>query len=86
MEKSGKNAGEKKNSIIRLNIKARQDIPEFLTAHIYQYILSHWTMDKDWSWNIFSLHNFFSMLIEQLINLKEVKSENLNLGQIFKIK
>ena len=40
---------KKKNSIIRLNIMARQDLPEFLTAHIYQYILSHWTMDKDWS-------------------------------------
>ena len=31
-------------------------------------------MDIDWSWNISTLHNFCSILIEQLINLRKVKS------------
>ena len=31
----------------------------------------------DWSWNIFTLHNFFSLLIKQLIDLENVKTDNL---------
>ena len=34
-------------------------------------------LDMDWSWNIFTSHNFCSILIEQLIDLEKVKSENL---------
>ena len=33
----------------------------------------------DWSWNIFFSHNFCSMLIEQLIDLERLKSDNLKI-------
>ena len=53
--------------LFKLNIKARHEIPEFLNAKTLidtSYI--------DWSWNIFFLYKFYSMLIEQLINIKKV--------------
>ena len=31
----------------------------------------------DWSWNIFTLHNFCLLLVEQLIDLENVRTENL---------
>ena len=57
------------------NIKARHDIREFLNANLWMIHLI--AFDINWSWNIFTLHNFCSMLIEQLINLKKVKTDYL---------
>ena len=34
-------------------------------------------LNIDWSWNIFTSHNFCSMLIEQLIDLEKVRTDNL---------
>ena len=61
----------------KLNIKARHDIQEFLNANLWSIYLI--TFYIDWSWNIFTLHNIFSMLIEQLIDLEKVRIDNLNL-------
>ena len=44
------------------------------------------TFNIDWSWNIFILHNFCSMLIKQVIDLKKWELRTWNLGQISKIK
>ena len=42
----------------------------FLNANLWSiHIIA---FDIDWSWNIFTLHNFCSLLIEQLINLEKV--------------
>ena len=38
-----------------------------------------------WSWNIFTSYNFCSMLIEQLINLEKVRTDNLKFRTIFEI-
>ena len=38
-----------------------------------------WTMDIDWSQKTFTLHNYCSMLIEQLIDLRKVRTENLKI-------
>ena len=51
------------------------EIREFLNANLWSIYLI--AFDIDWSWNIFTLHNFCSMLIEQLINLEKVKTDNL---------
>ena len=37
------------------------------------------TWDIDWSWNIFTLHNFGSMPLEQLIDLRKVWTDSENL-------
>ena len=61
--------------LLKLNIKARHNILEFLTTNL---LLIHViALDIDWSWNIFTLHDFCSMLIEQRINLRKVRTENL---------
>ena len=36
-----------------------------------------WHRVDHWSWNIFTLYNFCSFLIKQLINLEKVRTENL---------
>ena len=59
----------------RLNIKARLQIPEFLTATLWSIHLIAFYLD--WSWNIFFSHNFCLMLIKHLINLKKVRTKNL---------
>ena len=64
---------------LSLNIKARHDIPEFLTANLSSiHVIA---FDIDWKRNIFSSHNLFAqycwMLIKQLINLRKVRTENL---------
>ena len=59
----------------KLNIKARHEIREFLNANLWSIHLI--AFDIDWSWNIFTLHNFCSMLIEQLIDLEKVRTDNL---------
>ena len=59
----------------KLNIKARHEIREFLNANLWSIHLI--AFDIDWSWNFFTLHNFYSMLIEQLIDLEKVRTDNL---------
>ena len=61
--------------LLNLNIRAKQDIPEFLTANLL--LIHSITVDIDWSWNIFSSPIFCSMLIKQLIDLRNVTTENL---------
>ena len=56
-------------------IKARQAIPASLNANLWSIHLI--AFDIDWSWNFFTLHKFCSMLIEQLINLERVRTDNL---------
>ena len=51
--------------LLMLNIKARSNLPEFLTANLSSIIY------------FFTLHKFCSMLIKQLINLRKVRTENL---------
>ena len=58
-----------------LNIKARHEIPEFLNVNLWSIHLI--AFDIDLSWNIFTSHKFCSLLIEQLINLEKVRTENL---------
>ena len=74
--------------LLRLNIKARHNIPEFLNTNLWLMHLNNdlIAFNIDWSWNIFTLHNFCSMLIEQLINLEKCELRSWNWGQIFKIK
>ena len=59
----------------KLNIKARHQIREFLNANLRSIHLI--AFDIDWSWNIFTSHNFCSMFIEQLIDLEKVRTDNL---------
>ena len=61
--------------LFKLNIKARHKIREFLNANLWS--IHFIAFDIDWSWNIFTLHNFCSMLIEQLIDLEKVRTDNL---------
>ena len=63
--------------LLRLNIKARHEISEFLNANLWSICLIAFNID--WSWNIFTSHNFCSLLIEQLIDLEKVKTENLKI-------
>ena len=44
--------------------------PNLFSVHII-------ALDIDLSWNVFNLYKFCSMLIEQLINLRKVRTENL---------
>ena len=62
-------------AFFKLNIKARHKIREFLNANLWSIHLI--AFDIDWSWNIFTLHNFCSMLIEQLIVLEKLRTDNL---------
>ena len=61
--------------LFKLNIKARHKIRELLNANLWSIHFIAFYID--WSWNIFTLHNFCSMLIEQLIDLEKVRTENL---------
>ena len=61
--------------LLRLNIMARHEIPEFFNTNLWLIHVSAFNMS--WSWNILTLHIFCSLLIEQLIDLKKVRSENL---------
>ena len=47
-----------------------------LSKHIFSCCAITW-IDKEWSWNFFSLHIFCSMLIKQLIGLRKVRNANL---------
>ena len=60
-------------------IKARHEIPEALIAHLW--LIHSNTFDIDLIWNIFTLQNFCSLLIEQLINLEKWELRTWNLGQ-----
>ena len=55
----------------KLNIKARHEIRRFWNANLWSIHLI--AFDTDWSWNIFTSHNFCSMLIDQLIDLENEK-------------
>ena len=47
-------------------------------AQSYDWYMIHLiAFDTDWSWNFFTLHNFCSLLIEQLIDLEKVRTDNL---------
>ena len=61
--------------ISRPESAARHEIPEFLYANLWSIHLD--AFDIDWSWNILTLHNFCSLLIEQLIDLEKVRTKNL---------
>ena len=67
--------------LLRLNIKARHNLPEFLMQFFDE--ASYHNGDRfsiafyvDWSLNIFILLKFCSMIIEQFIDLKKVRTEN----------
>ena len=71
-------------SLLRLDIKSRCYIPEFSNANLWSLHLIAFNID--WS---FTSHDFFSMLIEQLINLEnlKVRTENLKFwaGQLDRV-
>ena len=58
--------------LFKLNIKARHEEREFLNANLWSIHLIAFNID--WNCNFFTLHNFFSMLIEQLIDLEKVRT------------
>ena len=64
--------------LLKLNIKARHDIPEFLTANLLSiHVIA---LDIDWSWNFFTWNNFLlNVLIEQLIKPIGIKLRIENL-------
>ena len=74
--KNGQNVSRSGQSSF-MNIKARHEIPEFLNANLWSIHLI--AFDIDWSWNNFTAHKFCSMLIEQLIDLENVRTDNLKL-------
>ena len=64
--------------LLRLNIQARHEIPEFLSilnANLWSIHLI--AFDIDWNWNVFTSHMFSSLLIEQLTDLEKVRIQNL---------
>ena len=61
--------------LFKLYIKARHEIREFLNAN--NWLIHPIAFDIDLSWNIFTLHNFCSILIKQLTDLWKVRTENL---------
>ena len=61
--------------LLRLNIKARHDLPELLDANLLSIHLI--AFNGDLSWSIFTLHSFCSLLVEQLIDLRNVRTEIL---------
>ena len=63
---------------VQINIEVRQDIPEFLNANLLSIHIV--ALDIDWKWHVFSLHNFFSMLIMQVLNYRKVRTEDLKVG------
>ena len=64
--------------LLKLNIKARQDIPEFLTANLYRYMLLHWTKIRV---EFFLLAQFFPKAhqpaAQQLVDLRKMRAEKL---------
>ena len=51
--------------LLKLNINSRHYIPEFLTVNLLL------------SWKAFFSHNFCPLLVEQLIDLEKLRTENL---------
>ena len=73
--------------LFKLNIKARHEITVFLNINIWSIHFIAFDLDwTHWSWNIFTLLNFCSMLIKQLIDFKKWELITWYLGQIFEIK
>ena len=61
--------------LIKPDIEARQDIPEFFTANLWStHVIA---LEIDRSWNIFFSHNFCSMLMEKVIDLRKLRTGNL---------
>ena len=77
--------------LLKLKIKPDTTCPNSWQQTFNQYMLLplRW-WDIDWGWNIFTVHNFLSMLIEHTTSsLSASEKRELrtwNLGQIFKIK
>ena len=65
---------------LKLNIKAKQDIPEFLTANLWLTPII--ALDIDYSFKKI-LHTILLNFIEQLINLRKVRTENLKIGSSY---
>ena len=63
------------------NIKARQKIPEWLTADLLSIHVIELDIDwNHWSRTLVSLHKFCSMLIEQLIDPRNLSILNLKIS------
>ena len=69
--------------LLRLYIKTRHDIEEFLTANLWSIHLI--AFDIDWSWNIFTLHIFAKCSSSSSSASKKWEVRTWNLGQIFEI-
>ena len=68
----------------KLKIKAslaRHQKPRILEHKPLIYTSYH--IQIDWSWNIFTLHNFCSLLIKQLIDLEKVRRQYSKSESIF---
>ena len=57
--------------------KVRHEILERKPSiHLFAFNMD-WTPIYNWSWNTWTLHNFCSMLVEQLNNLEKARTDNL---------
>ena len=63
--------------VLKLNFNARHDIPDCKHFRYMSIYVIAW--DIDWSWNISLRTNFCLTLIEQLINIKKARTENLKI-------
>ena len=72
------------SGLIKLNIKARHEIPEFFYRK--PFTNTCYSIGDRLEFHYFHFAQFCSMLMEQLIDHRKVWIENLKLGQIFKIK
>ena len=63
--------------LLRLIIKARHDIPEFLYANLWS--IHVFAFEIDWSWNIFTSHNFQVLLNAHRVAHRPQKRENWGL-------
>ena len=61
--------------LFMLNINARHVIRDVFNANLWSIHIFAFYID--WSWNIFTLHIFCSMLIEQLVDLEKVRTDKL---------
>ena len=67
----------------KLNIKARHEIRELLNANLWSIHLISFNID--WSWNIFTSHNFAQCSSSSSMTSKKWEVKTWNLGQIFEI-
>ena len=69
--------------MLKLNIKARQDTSEFLTANLLSIHII--TLDIDCSWNFLSSHNFARCSSSSSSTSEKRALRTWNLGQVFEI-